>query len=227
MIALSEDNVMLCPSQQHTNLWLLGALLHELQTAFTTRYAYQRPSRSEQRLFLQRCTAEKFRLETWRHLKKTHHGEIEQMIAQGLRQGDIARHLNELHQTCQRLGILDLPCYANALLELRHQGFTLATHECPHHPRLLVSSPLTARHFDETGKMVTPLDLLAGYDDDALKTVRNTFTDNGFQVIQRTGDTDRLSRLHIGSDNLNEDCWAYRFCRTQYRLTDEEAVKLS
>ncbi|HHT7392528.1 TPA: hypothetical protein ACT192_001467 [Klebsiella oxytoca] len=213
----------LWPSLQHNNLTLLSRLLNLAAENAELFFTRRRHSRSERRRILQRAVAHAFMQPEWQHLKKLHHGEIDLFISRGLATGDVIRYLRETAEVCLRMSAIDLPCFSCALDELRHQGFTIDS-RLPERRCLLTQTAFL--RFSPAGQLTQPLDILAGHDEEALRCVRRTFTNNGFQVIQRGTPARRLTQLHIGSDSLSEDIWAWHHCHTQRHVHGDDAVFL-
>lgn len=220
MPSSTEDTVQLWSSLQDNTLLRLADLLQWL-TAQTDDFPSP-ASRSVKRHHLRAVAAHCFRQPRWRHLKPLYHGEIDRLISRALT-GDVARELEAMSATCRRLSTIELACYSGALTELRHQGF-LIDNRAP--GRRCLIAPFSFLRFDADGHLIQPLDILAGEDESALACIRRTFTDNGFQVIQRGRREGRLTRFHLGSDRLSEDIWAWRHCRSQLRAEDEGTVFL-
>lgn len=213
----------LLPSLQHNNLTLLSRLLNLAAENAELFFTRRRHSRSERRRVLQQAVTHSFMQPEWQHLKKLHHGEIDLFISRGLATGDVIRYLRETAEVCLRMSAIDLPCFSCALDELRHQGFTIDS-RLPERRCLLTQTAFL--RFSPAGQLTQPLDILAGHDEEALRCVRRTFTNNGFQVIQRGTPARRLTQLHIGSDSLSEDIWAWHHCHTQRHVHGDDAVFL-
>lgn len=208
----------LWPSLQHNHLALLSRLLTQTADAAEAFFARTPCSRSEQRRVLQRLVTQSFMQPDWKHLKKLHHGETDLFISRGLASGDVLRYLRETAEVYLRMSAIDLSCFTCALDELRHQGFAIDK-SFPGRRCLMTRTALL--RFSPEGCLLQPLDILAGHDEEALRCVRDTFTGNGFQVIQRSISARSLTRFHIGSDSLSQDIWAWQFCHTRFHVHDD------